>query len=190
MNGSQWPQAVQLTDSHTVDNEVERTQLLLDHPDDPLTIVAGKVKGKLKVTRAFGVSYLKKKTMNDALMGILRVNNLTSPPYVSLEPSLHVHEVSSSDHFVVLGSDGLFDFFCNNEVVKLVHFYILSNPSGDPAKFLVEQLVVRAADCAGFSMEELMGIPAGRRWKYHDDVTVIVIILGLNKSTSKASTCL
>lgn len=52
--------AVQLTDSHNVDNETERMQLLCDHPDDPLTIVAGRVKGKLRVTRAFGVGYLKK----------------------------------------------------------------------------------------------------------------------------------
>ncbi|KAK4483284.1 hypothetical protein RD792_010469 [Penstemon davidsonii] len=183
-------QAVQLTDSHTVDNEIERIQLLNDHLDDPCTIVAGKVKGRLKVTRAFGVGYLKKKNMNDALMGILRVRNLISPPYVSLQPSLCVHEVSNSDNFVVLGSDGLFDFFSNDEVVKLVHSYILTNPSGDPAKFLVEQLAARAADSAGFSMEELMNIPAGRRRKYHDDVTVIVIVLGTNKRTSKASTCL
>ncbi|KAI3459272.1 hypothetical protein Pfo_015935 [Paulownia fortunei] len=183
-------QAVQLTDSHTVDNDVERIQLLNDHPDDPCTIVAGKVKGKLKVTRAFGVGYLKKKNLNDALMGILRVHNLISPPYVSLNPSLSVHEVSNSDHLVVLGSDGLFDFFSNDEVVKLVHSYILRNPSGDPAKYLVEQLAARAADSAGFSMEELMSIPAGRRRKYHDDVTVIVIVLGTNNRTSKASTCL
>lgn len=33
-----------------------------------------------------------------------------------------------------------------------------------------------------------MSIPAGRRRKYHDDVTVIVIVLGTNKRTSKAST--
>lgn len=51
--------AVQLTDSHTVDNELERAQLQHDHPDDPKIIVGGKVKGKLKVTRAFGVGYLK-----------------------------------------------------------------------------------------------------------------------------------
>uniref|UniRef100_A0A5B7B860 protein-serine/threonine phosphatase n=1 Tax=Davidia involucrata TaxID=16924 RepID=A0A5B7B860_DAVIN len=183
-------QAIQLTDSHTVDNEVERTQLLSDHPDDPAIVVAGKVKGKLKVTRALGVGYLKKKNMNDALMGILRVQNLLSPPYVSTEPSLNVHKISDSDHFVLLGSDGLFDFFSNDEAVTLVHSYILSNPAGDPAKFLLEQLVARAADCAGFSMGELMSIPAGRRRKYHDDVTVIVIILGTNKRTSKASTCL
>jgi hypothetical protein len=43
---------------------------------------------------------------------------------------------------------------------------------------------------AGFSMEELMNVPAGRRRKYHDDVTVIVIILGTNQRTTKASTCI
>ncbi|XVE82137.1 hypothetical protein DITRI_Ditri15bG0122700 [Diplodiscus trichospermus] len=181
--------AIQLTDSHTVDNEVERTRLLHEHPDDSMSIVAGKVKGKLKVTRAFGVGYLKKKKLNDALMGILRVRNLISPPYISTEPSLNVHKISKSDHFVIVGSDGLFDFFSNEEAVKLVDSYISGNPSGDPAKFLVEQLLIKAARSAGFSEEELMNVPAGRRRKYHDDVTVIVVVLGTNHRTSKASTC-
>ncbi|KAK0608254.1 hypothetical protein LWI29_027942 [Acer saccharum] len=181
--------AVQLTESHTVENEDEKTRVISEHPDDPKTIVAGKVKGKLKVTRALGVGYLKKEKLNDALMGILRVRNLVSPPYISTEPSLNVHRISKSDHFVIVGSDGLFDFFTNEEAVKLVHSYILRNPSGDPAKFLLEQLVERAAECAGFSMEELMNVPAGRRRKYHDDVTVIVVILGSNQRTTKASTC-
>lgn len=52
--------AVQLTDSHTVDNEDERIRVLSEHPDDPSTLVGGKVKGKLKVSRAFGVGYLKR----------------------------------------------------------------------------------------------------------------------------------
>nr|GMD90941.1 probable protein phosphatase 2C 40 [Ipomoea batatas] len=119
-------QAVQLTVSHTVDNECEKTLLLNGHPDDPSPIVAGKIKGKLKVTRALGVGYLKRKIMNDALMGILKVRNLISPPYVSVQPSLTVHEISSADHFVILGSDGLFDFFTNDEVVKLARSYILN----------------------------------------------------------------
>ncbi|XP_010667317.2 probable protein phosphatase 2C 40 isoform X2 [Beta vulgaris subsp. vulgaris] len=182
--------AIQLTDIHNTDNEVERSKLLLNHRDDPSTITAGKVKGKLKVTRAFGVGYLKKKVLNDALMGILRVRNLLSPPYISTSPSVNVHRISKSDRFVVLGSDGLFDFFTNEEIVRLVHLFISRYPSGDPAKFLLEQLVIRAADCAGFSIEELMNIPPGRRRKYHDDVTVIVITLGINQRTSKASTCL
>lgn len=47
---------------------------------------------------------------------------------------------------------------------------------------------VSALVIAGFSMEELMSIPAGRRRKYHDDVTVMVIILGSNHRAMKAST--
>ncbi|XP_044484291.1 probable protein phosphatase 2C 40 [Mangifera indica] len=188
LSGKKWLKAIQLTDSHTVDNEIERTRLISEHPDDPTTIVAGKVKGKLKVTRAFGVGYLKKEKLNDALMGILRVRNLISPPYISTQPSLNVHKITKNDHFVIVASDGLFDFFGNVEAVELVHSYILSNPSGDPAKFLLEHLVARAAECAGFSMEELMRIPAGMRRKYHDDVTVIVIMLGTNQRTSRAST--
>ncbi|PKI33922.1 hypothetical protein CRG98_045685 [Punica granatum] len=180
--------AVQLTDSHTVDNEIEKARVLCEHPDDPKTIVMGRVKGKLKVTRAFGVGYLKKENLNDALMGILRIRDLKSPPYISTEPSLNVHKISKDDHFVVVASDGLFDFFSNLEVVMLVHSCILNDPSADPAKFLLEQLVARAAKNAGFSMEELMNIPAGRRRKYHDDVTVMVIILGTNQRTLKAST--
>ena len=60
LNANERLKAIQLTESHTVDNEAERARLLADHPDDPKTIVAGKVKGKLKVTRALGVGYLKK----------------------------------------------------------------------------------------------------------------------------------
>ncbi|KAG9444762.1 hypothetical protein H6P81_016102 [Aristolochia fimbriata] len=181
-------EAIQLTCNHTVDNETERAQLLCDHPDDPTTISFGRVKGKLKLTRAFGVGYLKRTEMNDALLGILRVPNLLSPPYISSQPYLNVRRVSESDHFVIVGSDGLFDFFSDDEAVKLVHTFIRSNPFGDPAKFLLEHLISRAAQSAGFSVDELMNIPAGRRRKYHDDVTVIVILLGSDQRTSTAST--
>ncbi|XXG78191.1 hypothetical protein AAC387_Pa08g2185 [Persea americana] len=182
------PVAIQLTETHTVDNEMECQKVLADHPDDPSVIVGGRVKGKLKVTRAFGVGYLKKNKMNEALMGILRVRNLCDPPYVYTNPHTMSHRVSENDLFVVLGSDGLFDFFSNEEVVELVHLFVENNPFGDPSKHLVEQLVLRAAETAGFSTEELMKIPAGRRRKYHDDVTVIVIIFGNKQRTSTAST--
>lgn len=174
-------EAIQLMECHSVDNEMERMRLLSEHPDDPKTIVHGKVKGKLRLTRAFGVGYLKEvasiesicfmlvncnfyplskfchlafflnmqRKMNDALMGILQVPNLCSPPYISTEPSVCVHRLSEGDRFVILASDGLFDFLSNEEVVKLVSSYILSSPTGDPAKFLVEQLLSKAAKMAG-----------------------------------------
>lgn len=182
--------AIQLTEIHTVDIEMECRKILADHPDDPSPIINGRVKGKLKLTRAFGVGYLKKRKMNDALMGILRVRNLCSPPYVYTHPFTTCHRVTEGDQFIVLGSDGLFDFFSNDDVVQLVDLFIQHDPFGDPAKHLVEHLVLRAADNAGFSTEELMKIPAGRRRKYHDDVTVIVVILGNKQRTSTASVSL
>lgn len=181
---------IQLTETHTVDNESEKKKLLEDHPDDPCPIVNGRVKGKLKVTRAIGVGYLKESKMNDMLMGILRIENLRSPPYVHPHPFTMSHRVSENDHFVVLGSDGLFDFFSNDVVVRLVHLFIQQNPVGDPAKHLIEELVQAAAKKAGFSADELLNVPVGRRRKYHDDVTVIVIILGNKQRTSTASTSL
>ncbi|KAJ3697194.1 hypothetical protein LUZ61_000899 [Rhynchospora tenuis] len=181
--------AVQLTETHTVDNDLECQKLLADHLDDPQVVNYGKVKGKLKVTRAIGVGYLKKKEFNDALMGILKVRNLCSPPYVYTNPHTLSHRVSENDLFVVLGSDGLFDFFGNDEVVSIVSQFIQQNPFGDPAKYLIEQLVVRAAQKAALTVEELMNVPVGKRRKYHDDVTVIVILLGNNKQrTLTAST--
>lgn len=189
-NDGQTLKAVQLTETHTVDQETERKQLLDEHPDDPLTIFGGKVKGKLKVTRAFGVGYLKKKRMNNVLMGILRVRNLSSPPYIRTQPSLNIHRVSEHDRFVVIGSDGLFDFFSNDEIVHIVDSFILSNPYADPAKYILEQLLIRAAAKAGMEMEQLMNIPVGRRRKYHDDVTVIIILLGKKQRTTTASTSL
>eukprot|EP00252_Welwitschia_mirabilis_P005244 TRINITY_DN1573_c0_g1_i8.p1 TRINITY_DN1573_c0_g1~~TRINITY_DN1573_c0_g1_i8.p1 ORF type:complete len:540 (+),score=136.96 TRINITY_DN1573_c0_g1_i8:690-2309(+) len=182
--------AVQLTEIHTVSEEKERTRILNEHLDDPLTIVGDRVKGKLKLTRAFGVGYLKKSNMNDMLMGILRVFNLSSPPYVSTNPSVNVHRISEHDSFVVLGSDGLFDFFSNDEVVQLVASFIINNITGDPAKYIIGQLMVKAAENAGMSIEQLVSIPVGRRRKYHDDVTVIVIMLGKSHSTSTASVSL
>ena len=87
--------------------------------------------------------------LNDALMGIFRVHNLSSPPYLSDEPHLNIHKVSEEDEFVVMGSDGLFDFFSNEEVVELVHRFISENPSADPAKYMLDQLLIRAAQNAG-----------------------------------------
>jgi len=60
--------AIQLSDIHSTDNEAERSQLLANHPHDQSIISFGKVKGKLKVTRAFGVGYLKKVSVDFLLL--------------------------------------------------------------------------------------------------------------------------
>ncbi|KAL3685043.1 hypothetical protein R1sor_003065 [Riccia sorocarpa] len=181
--------AVQLTESHVVDNVDERQRILAEHPDDPTVISGGRLKGKLLVTRAFGAGYLKLPSLNDRLIGILRVRDLVNPPYLGTHPCVSAHAITGDDLFVVLGSDGLFDYFTNEEAVDLVHRYILTNPHGDPARYMLEMLLQRAAQKYEMTVEQLKSVPIGdRRRKYHDDVTVIVIVLGTEFRTSSAST--
>ena len=121
--------------------------------------------------------------MNDMLMGILRVRNLCSPPYVYTHPFTMSHTVSEKDQFIVLGSDGLFDFFSNDEVVQLVHLFIQHNPSGDPAKHLVEQLILKAADNAGISYSfflfNLMCMPHDLGFFFSSLVSIYFLFLGI-----------
>lgn len=51
--------AVQLSETHCVDYEPERDRVAREHPADANAIVGRRVKGKLRVTRAFGAGYLK-----------------------------------------------------------------------------------------------------------------------------------
>jgi serine/threonine protein phosphatase PrpC len=54
--------AAQLTETHSLENPSEYQRLLAAHPNDSSVVRGNKIKGKLKVTRAFGVGYLKQVT--------------------------------------------------------------------------------------------------------------------------------
>jgi len=179
--------ALQLTELHGINVAVERERVVREHPDDPFVVTGGRLKGKLRVTRAVGAGYLKKANMNDALMGILRVQHLISPPYLTADPSVNMLRVDPDDQFVIIGSDGLFDFFTNDEVVNHIHQFLCDHPAGDPAKFMIDHLLLRVADNAGLTLDELRSIPIGRRRKYHDDITIVIVFLGSTFQTSSAS---
>ncbi|KAK1303572.1 putative protein phosphatase 2C 26 [Acorus calamus] len=51
--------AVQLSTDHSTNIEEEVIRIKKEHPDDKRCIVNGRVKGRLKVTRAFGAGFLK-----------------------------------------------------------------------------------------------------------------------------------
>jgi serine/threonine protein phosphatase PrpC len=91
-------------------------------------------------------------------------------------PSLR-HRLGPNDQFLVLSSDGLYQYLSNQEVVSQVELFMEKFPDGDPAQHLIEELLFRAAKKAGMDFHELLDIPQGDRRKYHDDVSVMVISL-------------
>ncbi|KAJ8426291.1 hypothetical protein Cgig2_007522 [Carnegiea gigantea] len=169
--------ALQLSTDHSTSIEDEILRIKREHPGDSQCIVNDRVKGRLKVTRAFGAGFLKQAKFNDALLQMFRNEFIGNAPYISCIPSLRHHTLGPRDQFLVLSSDGLYQYLCNEEVVSFVDNILERFPDGDPAQHLIEELLNRAAKKAGLEFHDLLDIPQGDRRKYHDDVTVMVISL-------------
>ncbi|KAE9613739.1 hypothetical protein Lal_00016005 [Lupinus albus] len=169
--------ALQLSTDHSTSIEEEVIRIKNEHPDDSHCIVNDRVKGRLKVTRAFGAGFLKQPKLNDAVLEMFRNEYIGTAPYISCSPSLRHHRLYPTDQFLILSSDGLYQYLTNEEVVSQVESFMEKFPEGDPAQHLIEELLLRAAKKAGMDFHELLDIPQGDRRKYHDDVTVMVISL-------------
>ncbi|XP_071908116.1 probable protein phosphatase 2C 4 [Coffea arabica] len=165
----------QLTVDHATSVKEESQRIRSEHPDDGLAIVNDRVKGSLKVTRAFGAGFLKQPKWNDALLQMFRIHYVGTSPYVTCSPSLFHHRLCPRDRFLILSSDGLYQYLTNQEAVTEVENFMSSFPEGDPAQHLVEEVLFRAAKKAGMDFHELLDIPQGDRRRYHDDVSVIII---------------
>lgn len=165
----------QLTTDHSTCVEEEVQRIRDEHPDDASAVVNDRVKGSLKVTRAFGAGFLKQPKWNDALLEMFRIDYVGTSPYISCLPFLHHHRLGPKDQFLILSSDGLYQYFTNEEVVAEVELFISLYPEGDPAQHLVEEVLFRAAKRFGMDFHELLEIPQGDRRRYHDDVSIIII---------------
>ncbi|XP_010544907.1 PREDICTED: protein phosphatase 2C 32 [Tarenaya hassleriana] len=169
--------AVQLSSDHSTSVEEEVSRIRAEHPDDDQAILKDRVKGQLKVTRAFGAGFLKKPNFNEALLEMFRVDYVGTAPFINCIPSTVHHRLTSSDRFLVLSSDGLYEYFSNEEVVAHVSWFMDNVPEGDPAQYLIAELLSRAATKNGMEFHDLLDIPQGDRRKYHDDVSVMVVSL-------------
>ncbi|CAN4126162.1 unnamed protein product [Withania somnifera] len=165
----------QLTMDHSTSVKEEVLRIRSEHPSDSSAIKNGRVKGSLNVTRAFGAGFLKQPKWNNGLLGVFRIDYVGSSPYINCIPSLYHHRLGPRDRFLILSSDGLYQYFTNEEAVSEVETFMSIFPEGDPAQHLVEEVLFRAAKKAGMNFHELLDIPQGDRRKYHDDVSIIII---------------
>lgn len=86
---------------------------------------------------------------NNALLEMFRIDYVGSSPYINCLPSLYHHRLGPRDRFLILSSDGLYQYFTNEEAVSEVELFIAWSPEGDPAQHLVEEVLFRAAKKAG-----------------------------------------
>lgn len=86
---------------------------------------------------------------NNALLEMFRIDYIGTSPYINCLPSVYHHQLGPRDRFLILSSDGLYQYFTNEEAVSEVELFISWSPEGDPAQHLVEELLFRAAKRAG-----------------------------------------
>lgn len=86
---------------------------------------------------------------NNALLEMFRIDYVGTSPYLNCNPYLYHHRVGPRDRFLILSSDGLYQYFTNEEAVSEVETFIAWSPEGDPAQHLVEEVLFRAAKKAG-----------------------------------------
>ena len=94
----------------------------------------GRILGGLEPSRAFGDAYYKwsKETqdrMKRHFLGRTPSALLRSPPYVTAEPIVTTTKIEpSKGDFIVMATDGLWEFLSNEEVVGLVGQWLESQP--------------------------------------------------------------
>lgn len=72
---------------------------------------------------------------NDGLLEMFRNEYIGDTPYILCTPTLCHHKLSIRDQFLVLSSDGLYQYPNNEEVVPHVENFMERFPEGDPAEF-------------------------------------------------------
>lgn len=91
---------------------------------------------------------------NNALLEMFQIDYKGTSPYINCLPSLYHHRLGSKDQFLILSSDGLYQYFTNEEAVSEVELFITLQPEGDPAQHLVQELLFRAAKKAGNNLSK------------------------------------
>ena len=152
---------------HSANNPAEQEKLKLAHPDDPNIIRCRRacyVKGRLMPTRSFGDFHLKYAAYSQL--------SEFRGPYITHQPDVETRRITADDLFLVLGTDGLWDELSPQAVADL----LMQDPA-DPTRDLVEAALQEASRQIEVSVDDLRQIPPGKRRRYHDDITAVVVPL-------------
>jgi serine/threonine protein phosphatase PrpC len=199
-------EAVPLSRTHNANDPGERDRLCRDHPkeDDVVrcetayqdvvtkelfvhpdggripTLVNCYIKGVLQPSRTFGDFALKRADMNvDIASGAPVVKHALSMPYITAQPEILTVRRSAKDEMLVIGSDGLYDFLEDREIVEIAR---AQETPETAAQALVDEVRKRAKKDAGLTNSQYDALPDDMVRDVHDDITVLVFFLQYPKA--------
>ncbi|SOV15895.1 protein phosphatase PPM8, putative [Plasmodium sp. DRC-Itaito] len=134
------------------------------------------VKGRLQPTRSFGDFHLKNKMFAYSVDRTrLFVSEPHSFPYISAEPDIRVLKKHPDDQFIVLMSDGVYEYLNHAQVINVIKTHGSSPERA--AKELINTVLEAAANSNGFTMKQLLSLDPSIKRNFYDDVSVVVIKL-------------
>ncbi|CAD5209657.1 unnamed protein product [Bursaphelenchus xylophilus] len=141
--------ARQLSKPHTIDNIDETNRVRSQHPvsERATVLKGGRLLGELYPLRAFGdVRYKWQMELQKVVLeplGMSPPSGLQTPPYLTAQPEVFYHKLTPNDKFLVIASDGLWEWLDPDTIVRLVSDHALgtqtlSNYQPSPEKTLGE----------------------------------------------------
>jgi len=149
------------------------------HPNEPDVVTRGRVKGYLQPARGIGDGVYKRPIYNQVLN---KRKSPWNPPYTTAEPEVKIQKLTPSDQFIVLATDGLWDFFSNEEVVQFVSSYLKEGGNASTrmiAEVLGTALIKRKQESTPEALQQLVSLPGTLRRKIYDDTTVVIVKLNV-----------
>jgi len=178
--------AMAMSHDHNAMSIAEQEKLRKEHPGEANVFTCRHpescyVKSALQPTRALGDFSLKYSEFNgppylngDRSAGRHFAAPYT-PPYISAIPEVKHHTLDSADQFIIVGSDGVWDFLSNQEAVDIVREALAGNHAS-AGRALVERVLQKSAKRYEMSYQDLLSLPAGsHRRRRHDDTTAVVV---------------
>ncbi|KAG5526357.1 hypothetical protein RHGRI_032591 [Rhododendron griersonianum] len=135
-----------------------------------------------EVSRSIGDVYLKKPELNrDPIFQQLGNPLYLRRPVLTAEPSILKRKLKPEDIFLIFASDGLWEHLSDEAAIEIV----FKNPRSGIAKRLVGAALQEAAKKREMRYKDIKKIEKGVRRHFHDDITVVVVYLDhQNSSTS------
>jgi pyruvate dehydrogenase phosphatase len=150
------------------------------------------VKGRLQPTSSLGDYYLKnvffninyKNINNDKL--IEKQIKSYKGPYIEYIPDIQIFDLNNNDKYLIIGSDGLWDYLSSKDISKLLADFIEDKNNefyenkifwnSDKIAFgLLEKVIEKSAKKNNLEPLMILDIPLGKRLRrIHDDITIII----------------
>ncbi len=147
------------------------------------------MKGRLQPTKSIGDLFLKHKEFNEIVNKseqsqkyCKKILQNFNGPYIEHLPEVMRFELSEKDEFIVLASDGLWDWLDGYEVAEILEKFCLDGAKA--IEELYKSALAKAADKINLSIDELEQLPMSVRRSIYDDISIIIVDL---KNQTKSS---